>query len=179
MTLTPKALRTRTALLEAGKIAIGANGVSNANVMDICETAKVGRTSFYTYFDDLDQLVTEVAEATTQDLKGQFDIVHQNLPRGLKRLEACLGMILKVAVEQPETALLITSLADTSSEIKRTIETEIDTELQAAGQNTPRRHILTSYLFTSTTAVARALASGAMDAKLAPDMVKALMRACS
>lgn len=178
ITLTPKARRTRDALLNAGRNAIGVHGVSNANVMEICATAKVGRTSFYTYFDDLDQLVTEIAEAATQDLKAQFDDVHQNLPRGLQRLEACLGMILEVAIEQPETALLITSLADTSSEIKRTIETEIDAELQAAGQNASKRHILTSYLFTSTTAIARALASGTIDAKLAPDMVKALMRAC-
>ena len=176
--LTPKAQRTREALLNAGRNAIGVHGVSNANVMEICETAKIGRTSFYTYFDSIDKLVAEIAEAAAKSLKQQFDDMHQDHPRGLERLEACLDMILTVAIQQPETALLITALADTSGDIRQMIETEIDAELSADKICASKRHILTPYLFTTTIALSRAIASGGLPADLSPELVKAMMRAC-
>jgi AcrR family transcriptional regulator len=129
--LTPKARRTRLSLLVAGRRLVGFHGRAGVNVMTVCAEAGVGRTSFYKYFEDVEGLLETVALEVASEIKAKFDHLHLKQPRGRARLKACLRMILSVAVEEPETALLLTSLAQTMPEIEGLIRSEISAELSA------------------------------------------------
>ena len=109
--LTPKARRTRSALLSAARAEIGRSGVPGVTVMAVCARAEVGRTSFYNYFEDVEALVSAVAIEVAEEIKERFDRLHQDMPRGRARLEACLGMILETAVSDSETTRLLVSLS--------------------------------------------------------------------
>ena len=71
--LTPKARRTRAALIKAAKSLIGREGTAGVNVMTACAEANVGRTSFYNYFEDIDVLIAAVAFEAAADIKARFD----------------------------------------------------------------------------------------------------------
>ena len=159
--LTPKARRTRLSLLVAGRRLIGLNGRAGVNVMAVCAEAGVGRTSFYKYFEDVEGLLEAVVLDVAKDIKTKFDHLHSEQPRGRARLQACLKMILSVAVEEPETALLLTSLAQTSPEIEGLVRSEISAELSAVSD--PRIEDvegLSSFLSIAILALARQFSEG-------------------
>lgn len=177
--LTPKGRRTRSALLAAAATVVGRDGLSGLSVMSVCQEAGVGRTSFYNYFDDIDALSEAVALAATQRIKDGFDRLHADQPRGLERLEACLSMILHLAVEDRETTLLITALAESTPDIGRLLETEIMAELAAVPQIPPgERESLTQLLSLAVMALARQLAKGLIAPALLGRHVVHLMKAC-
>ena len=167
--LTPKARRTRALLLNAGQWLMGQHGIRGVNVMSVCAKANVGRTSFYTYFDDVDSLIkTLTLEAVTQ-IKTKFDRMHKDQPRGFERLQACLKMILTLAVEDPQTALLLTSLSDPSSEVEDLLYSEIHAELCAmSGHNDKHNDIdvprLATFLAITLLALVRRHAEGGLPA---------------
>ena len=159
--LTPKARRTRASLLVAGRRLFGLHGRAGVNVMAVCAEAGVGRTSFYKYFEDVEGLLDAVVLEAARDIKARFDKLHSGQPRGRERLKACLRMILSVAVEEPETALLLTSLAQTTSVIEDLIRSEIFAELSAASDP----HIedvlsLSGFLSIAILALARRFSEG-------------------
>lgn len=130
--LTPKARRTRAALLSAASTVIGEKGAAGLTVIEVCDVAGVGRTSFYTYFDDLESLTESVARFAAENIRSTFDATHRGLPRGLDRLGKCLEMILRLAVDDPRMALMLTSLADDTRVITDLLQQEIRNELVAA-----------------------------------------------
>lgn len=159
--LTPKARRTRAALIDAARSLIGREGTTGVNVMTVCAEASVGRTSFYNYFEDIDVLIAAVALEAAADIKARFDQMHQEQPRGRERLRNCLGMILTLAKIDPEAVLLLTSLAHTTPEISAMIEAEIVTELRAETPANGRgAEPLARFLTVATLALARHMATG-------------------
>ena len=159
--LTPKARRTRASLLDAGRRLYGLHGVAGVNVMSVCAEAGVGRTSFYNYFDDVEGLVGTLALDAAKDMKAKFDHLHSDQPRGRKRLRACLKMILTLAVEEPATALLVTSLAQSSPKVGDLLSTEIHAELSAESDlSIEDVQGLTEFLSIATFALTRELAEG-------------------
>jgi len=182
--LTPKARRTRASLIEAARVAIGKKGVLGVTVLEVCEAAEVGRTSFYNYFDDADQLVMSVVQDSAQSLKEQFDALHEGMPRGLGRLERCLQMILTLAVDDQETALLITSLSQSIDTKPDLLFQEINQELEGANQagelNLSKEHrmSLSQFLSISTMAICRDLALGRLSQDQIKSQVKHMLNAC-
>lgn len=177
--LTPKARRTRSALLDAARDVIGSKGVEGISVMNVCDAAAVGRTSFYNYFDDATQLVEAVAAEAAQAIKADFDALHSGQPRGLPRLEACLKMILDFAVNDRETALLLTSLAASSRHIPDLLMHEIDQELAAhllklGGAEAALPHFLTY----SVLMLCREIARERVSKEQIPSFVSLMMAAC-
>lgn len=130
-TLTAKARCTRSNIICAARGIVGPKGVAGVNVMEVCAVAEVGRTSFYNYFDDIDDLIEAVATDAALVIKARFDAIHTDQPRGLARLEKCLQMLLVTAVEDPETVLLLTSLTANGGPIRDMLRHEIVEELQA------------------------------------------------
>lgn len=159
--LTPKARRTRALLLNAGQKLIGLHGIGGVNVMAVCFEANVGRTSFYNYFDDVDSLVRAVALEAATEIKSNFDHLHRDQPRGLERLKACLKMILTQAVEEPESALLLTALIQTSSEIEDLLFSEIYAELSGMGGFEDKElRLRSTFLTIAVLALVRRFADG-------------------
>lgn len=182
--LTPKARRTRASLVAAARSIIGKNGVAGLNVMDVCDAAGVGRTSFYNYFDGANSLVETVASSAAEEVRKNFNAQHEDVPRGLKRLERCLDMILRIATDDPETALLLTSLADNSPAIPKLLREEILNELEGAGLGGrgDQPHIsidaLATHLAVSELGICRKIALG----EIAKDQIAAhvgfMLKAC-
>lgn len=166
--LTPKARRTRASLLAAARRLVGLHGRAGINVMAVCAEAGVGRTSFYKYFEDVEGLLEAVVLEVARDIKANFDHLHSKQPRGRTRLRACLKMVLSVAAEEPETALLITSLAQTMPEIEGLIRSEISAELSAVSDPGIEDVVgLSGFLSITILALARQISEG----KLAKDSV--------
>ena len=164
-TLTAKARRTRSDIIRAARGIVGHKGVTGVNVMEVCAVADVGRTSFYNYFDDIDDLVEAVATDAAKAIKAQFDALHSEQPRGLARLEKCLQMLLVTAVEDPETVLLLTSLAADDWPIRDMLHHEIVEELKATGStNTATLEAQADVLTSSALALSRDIASARVPA---------------
>ena len=177
--LTPKAQKTRARLIAAARDIIGRDGVGGLNVMALCDAAHVGRTSFYNYFDDVSELVGEVALEAARTLKIQFDTLHDGSDRGLPRLKACLEMVLLFGVENPETALLLTSLSETNSEIRKMLQKEITEELNGAGfgADTGAGQI-SDYLTVALLALVREIALNGARGDHAQHFVEMMMAGC-
>ncbi|MBO6853837.1 MAG: TetR family transcriptional regulator [Marivivens sp.] len=164
-TLTPKARRTREALITAAREVIGAEGVGAANVLRVCAVAGVGRTSFYNYFEGMETLVDAVAEEAADAVRRRFDELHAEMPRGMDRLATCIEMILTSAVDAPQEMLLITALATDAPPIRALLEQEIAAELRAAGAGgAAARARLCDFLATGILALAREFALGRHEA---------------
>lgn len=177
--LTPKARRTRLALLEAARVELGNRGVAGVTVMAVCERAGIGRTSFYNYFEDTGALVSTVAEEAAKDVKERFDALHSGVPRGRKRLEACLRMILDTAANDSEAILLVTSLANSAPKIMELLRAEISAEL-AAFARVPAKDqpVLVDHLTQTVLALAHQMAIGNLAKESVDCHVEFMMRAC-
>lgn len=175
--LTPKARRTRACLLVAGRKLFGLHGRAGINVMAVCREAGVGRTSFYKYFEDVEGLLEAVVIEMAKDIKAKFDHLHSDQPRGRARLNACLQMILTLAVEEPETALLLTSLAQTTPEIECLIRSEICAELSSVSDLFMEDiEGLSSFLSIAILALARQISEGKLAKELAEEHLRVLLR---
>ena len=181
--LTPKARRTRAALVNAARNILGTKGVSGLTVMAVCDAADVGRTSFYNYFPDVDSLVESVGTTTAEGIKTDFDDLHAEMPRGLDRLRRCLTMVLRIAADDPETALLLTSLAMDSPTISDLLRHEIKQELMGAVKsgslnlNRTRAEHLAHHLTLTTLATCREIARGTLSGTQIDEHVGFMMRA--
>ena len=182
--LTPKARRTRSSLIEAAQTIIGVGGVSGVTVMEVCDTAGVGRTSFYNYFDDVSALIENVALEAAEAVKFRFDQLHDGQPRGLLRLEKCLVMIQTMASDEPESMLLLTSLAQTVVSIPNMLQREFEQELDGAELEGSlhltdlRREALIRFLTISTLALSREMALGRIPKDQIGQQTSILLCAC-
>ena len=167
-------------LIAAAQGIIGRKGVGWLSVAELCNTAQVGRTSFYNYFEDVSDLVGAVALEAAQAIKARFDDLHEDEPRGLARLEACLEMLLAVGVEEPETALLLTSLAQDDQTIRGILHNEIALELDAAGiDDVAVGRAITDYLTTTLLALVRDIALKRTSEANARHFVSMMIAACA
>lgn len=163
---------------------IGEKGVSGVTVLEVCAFADVGRTSFYNYFDDAEKLVVEVVEETGKVLKDRFDALHEGVPRGLLRLERCLEMILTLAVEERETAMLVTSLSQHNGIKPGLLHSEVEQELLGADRNgelsltDDQRKSLIQFIAVSTMAICREIALGRMKKDQIANQVAIILNAC-
>lgn len=163
---------------------IGEKGVSGISVMEVCDIAGVGRTSFYNYFDDADQLVSCVSLETAEILKNRFDELHEHVNRGLARLEKCLEMLLKLAVDDRDAALLITSLSHDGGAGSDLLYREIEQELAGAvhaGELNMSKNGCTSlarFLTITTMAICREFALGRLERDQINPQLAIMLNAC-
>ena len=162
--LTPKARKTRADILFAAREIIGESGVDGLNVLNVCEGARVGRTSFYNYFEDVSHLVSTIASETALGIKSKFDAFQAHEPRGLARLKACLEMVLHLGADDAETALLLTALARYDPAVRTILHSEISTEIASMGEQfSTKRELLTSYLTSTVLVTVRDIAKGRIE----------------
>ena len=179
---TPKAKRTRASLLASARYLVGKEGVDGVTVMAVCERAQVGRTSFYNYFKDVPDLLSTIADQAGIMVRDRFEQIHGNRPRGRERLELCLRMILFLASEEPEFALLITSLSESYPEIKNLLRSQINLEISAIQKNSlpsmiqDEREALSNFLAVTSLALVDEIASKRLSTQSIESYVGYLMR---
>lgn len=163
--LTPKAQRTRKAIIDAARKLVGLEGIEGVTVLSVCKKANVGRTSFYNYFSDTQPLLETLASEVGEELKVRFEAIHGEMDRGLERLQRCIFVLLQKAMSDPELGLLITALARNYPEFSQMLEQQIRIELEAAIANKDVRlsptevDIIINYLTVSLLALMRHFAA--------------------
>lgn len=168
--LTVKGELTRQALLDAASLIAGRDGVPAVNVMNVCKQAGVGRTSFYNYFDDVHQLISEIARQVSADVQMQFETFHGEMPRGIERLHACLKFVLEFGYQQGDQAKLVTSLSMANPKpgdlVRQRIVLELEGAVSAGEIPMPSAGIISSanFLTTILLVLMREFASGERNA---------------
>jgi len=127
-----KGHRTRQRLLDAATFLVAENGRAALSVSAICERAEIGRTSFYNYFRDVDEILDVVRRGTVESFAAEFRNSHGTLPRGLKRLARCLCLILFRAAQHPLWGRLVAELGMEDGGPPASFVEDVRLELEAA-----------------------------------------------
>lgn len=182
--LTAKAIRTRAALISAARRLVGRQGISGVSVQSVCAEAGIGRTSFYSYFNDVEALIAEVATAAAKDFQERFEDTHQTRPRGMERLEECLLTVFAFALEERDIVLMMTSPNLPGGDVEKLLRREIWAELiggvEAGEMDLPADDLLecADFLSISTLALARRIAFGDIRENQIPKFVAFTLAAC-
>jgi AcrR family transcriptional regulator len=89
--LTPRARRTKAALLTSARTVFERDGFHNARITDIADGAKVSHGTFYTYFDGKETIFLALVDGMIADLfhdnPDQVAVAGQPAPTAYERLE--------------------------------------------------------------------------------------------
>ncbi|MEM6496745.1 MAG: TetR/AcrR family transcriptional regulator [Pseudomonadota bacterium] len=105
-----KGLETRRALIRSAYDLISDSGIQPLKVASVCKTVGLRRNSFYTHFDDINNLLDALAEALLDRLR---DGVDADLPLDRNNrtiLRDRLNYILKAGRAEPKRARVIHQL---------------------------------------------------------------------
>ncbi|MEM8936762.1 MAG: TetR/AcrR family transcriptional regulator [Pseudomonadota bacterium] len=81
-----KGLKARRLLFGAAFSLIGEGGVKDLSVRDVCEYAGLKRTSFYNYFQSIDDLLDQLAKSEIEAFDQAFAKRNPRISRGAERL---------------------------------------------------------------------------------------------
>ncbi len=161
---------------------IGQDGVEAANVQTLCQAAGIGRTNFYNYFSDIDELRTHIGVQAAAAIRANFDALHKGRKRGLKRLRLCLTMLMELGHKDCELVMLVTSLARSNPATLDVLFNEIKAELtgaltrgQIAGSKRDIRRTA-SMIAIMCPELMRAFAQRRLDAATAPAVAARIVR---
>lgn len=73
-TLTPRGLRTRTALVAAARTVFAESGYAEARIADVSRAAGVAHGSFYTYFSTKEDVLMAVVADLQREMASQRDV---------------------------------------------------------------------------------------------------------
>jgi AcrR family transcriptional regulator len=85
--LTPRALRTRAALVQAARVIFERDGYHNARITDIADEAGVAHGTFYTYFTSKTEAFLALAQQLLEDALAPIDAPLDKSLNHYERLE--------------------------------------------------------------------------------------------
>ena len=88
--LGPRALQTRSRLLEATEKLLGEQKLRDLHVIDIARKVGTSAATFYQYFRDVDDVVLCLAEETSDEMPGMLELIAGSWhgPDGLQKARA-------------------------------------------------------------------------------------------
>ena len=96
-----KGFRAKTALMDAGIGLIADLGVHGFSISDLCKKAGLKRTSFYSYFETMEQFVDELSIRENSAFEADFEKLHgeayTEMAPGLKRMVLSLLQFFAIA----------------------------------------------------------------------------------
>lgn len=99
-------LRTRAALLNAGKALFAEHGVDGVTIDDIVAAADVAKGSFYNHFPDKGALAQALADLARAAVESQADQVNADVTDPAERAARALCAFARGAREHPDSARL-------------------------------------------------------------------------
>lgn len=90
-TLSPRALRTREALLAAGLQLLADRPVAAVSIDELVAVARVGKGSFFNHFVDKQHFAAQVAAGIRRDVEARVELVNAGVREPLERIAG--GMI--------------------------------------------------------------------------------------
>jgi AcrR family transcriptional regulator len=100
----PRAERTRTALITAGRRLYCQRPVDAVTVDDIVQAAEVGKGSFYNHFTDRDALVRAITADMRARIERAVDRTNAGIGDPARRLARAVCTYLRWALDDPEDA---------------------------------------------------------------------------
>lgn len=89
-----KGFKARSAMFDAGIELIAERGISGFTVSELCKASGLKRTSFYSYFDSIEQYVSELSVRENDTFESEFErifgIHYQDMPSGVERMVCTL-----------------------------------------------------------------------------------------
>jgi AcrR family transcriptional regulator len=101
---SPRAERTRAALIAAGRRLFCERPVDAVTVDDIVQTAEVGKGSFYNHFTDRDALVRAVSGEIRASIERAVEHANASVEDPARRLARACCTYLRFALDEPERA---------------------------------------------------------------------------
>jgi AcrR family transcriptional regulator len=101
---SPRAERTRAALIAAGRRLFCERPADAVTVDDIVQTAEVGKGSFYNHFADRDALVRAVSAEIRASIERAIDHANAEIEDPARRMARACCTYLRFALDDPERA---------------------------------------------------------------------------
>jgi AcrR family transcriptional regulator len=96
--------RTRGELVAAAERLVAARGLDALSIDEITEEADVAKGTFYTHFEDKDDLAAAVARAIRIDLEGKITATNEGVTDAAIRMANGLSSLCAFAIKQPVRA---------------------------------------------------------------------------
>jgi AcrR family transcriptional regulator len=100
----PRVVRTRAALIAAGRRLFSERPVDAVTVDDIVQAADVGKGSFYNHFSDREALVRAISAAIRASVEGAVTRANAHERDPARRLARAVCTYLRYALDEPEPA---------------------------------------------------------------------------
>lgn len=104
MRRSPRAERTRRALIAAGRRLFCERPVDAVTVDDIVQAAGVGKGSFYNHFADREALVRAISAEIRSGVEQAIDRANANIEDPARRVARACCIYLRFALDEPERA---------------------------------------------------------------------------
>ena len=173
-------VRTREALLSAGRTLFAVRDVDGVSVDEIVAAAEVAKGSFYNHFADKDVFAREIGSAVRRQVEQSIETANASVEDPAEHLARALCVFVRFAIEHPDSARVLwklnpgATMADAPINrglrdvVQRGIRTErlrhVDIEsgvLLVMGVIViVLRHVLEERLVTPPSAIAASMASG-------------------
>lgn len=101
---SPRAERTRAALIAAGRRLFSERAVDAVTVDDIVQTAEVGKGSFYNHFTDREALVRAISAEIRAGVERAVDRANAEVEDPARRMARAVCTYLRYALDEPERA---------------------------------------------------------------------------
>ena len=111
VTAPGKRERTRRLLLNAGIKVIAAKGMEAASIQEIAAAAGVANGTFYNYFQTKEAIMEAAAVAVGVDYCERIDASYSHITDGAERMSIGGRHYMMLAIEQPELAAFMMSIA--------------------------------------------------------------------
>ncbi|MDR3470502.1 MAG: TetR/AcrR family transcriptional regulator [Devosia sp.] len=101
---SPRAERTRTALIVAGRRLFSERPVDAVSIDDIVQTADVAKGSFYNHFTDREALVRAISKEIRARIERGIDCANAGVDDPARRVARACCTYLRFALDDPERA---------------------------------------------------------------------------
>ncbi len=94
--------RTRSALLDSAISVFASKGFEATRIVDITTHAEMANGTFYNYYQDKDELLSDVAAGLAVEITGRINDEMESLRHGPTRVALATARLLKIARREPE-----------------------------------------------------------------------------
>jgi AcrR family transcriptional regulator len=94
--------RTRSALLDSAISVFASKGFEATRIVDITTHAEMANGTFYNYYQDKDELLSDVASGLAVEITGRINDEMESLRHGPTRVALATARLLQIARREPE-----------------------------------------------------------------------------
>jgi AcrR family transcriptional regulator len=131
LAVTPLGLRTRNALLEAGRAVAEQDGLAELSVAAVTEQARVAKGTFYVHFADRETFIAALRDDFQARIAQQVSQAVAGLAPGEQRLLTGLTAYLDACLAARTIKALIREVRDDHS--RASLASQVETNLRAMG----------------------------------------------